>query len=96
MADPAAQARNVAIKIVARDLGIALEEAQRWCDAWERFAERRGVPRGPYFWDSGRGWIDAHRSFEDTKQLQSRSVTSQSRPHMVPPIASTRRIDLVR
>jgi hypothetical protein len=50
---------------------MELQEAERWCDAWERFAERQRVPSGPYFWDSGRGWIDAQRGFE----LADRSST---------------------
>jgi hypothetical protein len=96
MADPTAQARKSAIKIIARDLRIALDEAQGWCEAWERFAEQRGVPRGRFFWDAGRGWIDAQRSFDNAKRLPKHSVMPQSRPRVGPPIASARRIDLVR
>ena len=55
-------ARNAAIRRLARDLRVDLEKAERWCDAWERFAERHGVAWTPYFWDSARGWIDAQRS----------------------------------
>jgi hypothetical protein len=56
--------RHSPVRTIARDLRIDLEEAQRWCEAWERFAKRQGVVRGPYYWDSARGWIDAQRSFE--------------------------------
>jgi hypothetical protein len=32
-----------------------------WCDAWEEHAARSGISSAaPYFWDSARGWIDAH------------------------------------
>jgi len=65
------QDRHTAVRRIARELRMELEEAERWCDAWERFAERQGVPPGPYFWDSGRGWIDAQRGFE----LADRSST---------------------
>ena len=66
------QARFVAIRSIARELGIDLEEAQRWCDAWERFAERQGAAPGRYFWDSARGWIDAQRSFEQQYRVSKR------------------------
>lgn len=46
------------------DSGMAIETAERWCAAWEAEAERQGVRRtSPYFWDAGRGWIDAQRTF---------------------------------
>jgi hypothetical protein len=32
--------------------------AERWCEAWEGEAERRGWPRSGQFWDEGRLWID--------------------------------------
>lgn len=67
------EARSAAIRSLARELGIDLEEAQRWCEAWERFAKRAGVATGlPYYWDSARGWIDAHRSFEQPYRLSKR------------------------
>ena len=64
MRDQTTQAHLAAAKSIASDLHIDLAEAQRWCDAWDRFAKRHQVARGQYFWDSGRGWIDAQRSFE--------------------------------
>ena len=80
MADSTEQARRTAIGIIARDLRIDLEEAQRWCDAWERFARRGGVPRGRYFWDSGRGWIDAQRSFEKANRSPDGRIDHASVP----------------
>ena len=39
--------------------GISADLAERWCDAWEREAERRAWPRTGEFWETGRLWIDA-------------------------------------
>jgi hypothetical protein len=34
-----------------------------WCAAWEAEAERTGLRAdGQYFWDAGRGWIDAQQA----------------------------------
>jgi hypothetical protein len=39
---------------------MSLEAAIGWCDAWEEHAARSGMSsKGPYFWDSALGWIDA-------------------------------------
>jgi len=89
MADNIERARNTAVRSIARDLAIDREEAERWCDAWERFAQRQGVPRSAYFWDSARGWIDAQRSL-------GKAVPSAVRPPpsaLEPPVATTRRVD---
>jgi hypothetical protein len=56
------QARDAAIRSLARDLTIDLQEAERWCAAWERFVRRQGGARSDYFWEAGRGWIDAQRA----------------------------------
>jgi len=44
--------------------GLSAEEAGSWCDTWEAEANRHEL-RGDSqdFWDAGRGWIDAQRSF---------------------------------
>ena len=55
-------AREAAIQGLARDLGVSFQKAERWCDAWERFATRHGIAWDQYFWDAARGWIDAQRS----------------------------------
>ena len=62
--DAIEKTRKAAIESLARDLRVDLEKAERWCDAWVRFAKRYGVAWNPYFWDSARGWIDAQRSTE--------------------------------
>jgi hypothetical protein len=44
--------------------GLSAEEATYWCAAWEAEAKRQNLrPDSQYFWDAGRGWIDAQRSF---------------------------------
>jgi hypothetical protein len=44
--------------------GLALVEAEGWCDAWERYAAAEGVLSSrDFFWDAGKGWIDAQRTF---------------------------------
>jgi hypothetical protein len=62
LADTIDPAREAAIGSLARDLGIDRDEAERWCDAWQQFARDHGGARSPYFWDAGRGWIDAQRA----------------------------------
>ena len=55
-------ARRFAVRnrLVA-ELGMELEQAEGWCEAWEAEATRQGLVRGrEYYWDAGRGWIDAH------------------------------------
>ena len=39
--------------------GLSADLAERWCDAWEREADRRGWPVSGEFWETGRLWIDA-------------------------------------
>ena len=39
--------------------GQSPEQAERWCEAWEREAELRGWQRSADFWEHGRLWIDA-------------------------------------
>jgi hypothetical protein len=48
------------------DGGVSLAEAERWCAIWEAEAARQGVVRGPYYWDAGRGWIDAQLALRNT------------------------------
>jgi hypothetical protein len=62
VADITEQAREAAIRGLTRDLEIDRDEAERWCAAWQEFARRNSVARGLYFWDAGRGWIDAQRA----------------------------------
>jgi len=86
------QARDAAIRSLARDLTIDLQEAERWCSAWERFVRRHGGARGNYFWEAGRGWIDAQRAMglapPSTEAPPARVPTRSSTS-----IAQVRRID---
>ena len=54
-------ARRMAVRSRLAGEGIALELAERWCDAWE--AERQGLERGsPDFWRHGTKWVASERS----------------------------------
>jgi hypothetical protein len=57
------QARRAGCRKALTDYGVDLDQAERWCATWEAEAARQGVARGPYYWDAGRGWIDAQRAF---------------------------------
>ena len=57
------QARRAGCRHALTDYGVDLDQAERWCASWEAEAARQGVVRGPYYWDAGRGWIDAQRAF---------------------------------
>ena len=56
------QARRDAVRNTLADTGMPLEKAERWCDAWEAEAERRGLPRGRDYWIVGAAWIEAERA----------------------------------
>lgn len=56
------QARRVAIRNTLVSTGMDVDLSERWCNAWEAEAMRHGLLRdSAYFWDAGRGWIDAQR-----------------------------------
>lgn len=93
MADAIEDARSAAIRSIARDLRVDGEEAQRWGDAWERFAVRHSVVPGSYFWDSARGWIDAQRSFKEAHLASERPPAPISRAPHEPPVAAARKAD---
>ena len=42
--------------------GQSLEQAEQWCEAWEREAELRGWQKTAEYWDHGRLWIDSQIS----------------------------------
>jgi hypothetical protein len=61
--DHARFARNAARRDLVRS-GVPEEQAEDWCSAWEQEATRNRIRSDSrYFWDAGRGWIDAQRSF---------------------------------
>jgi hypothetical protein len=42
---------------------MALQLAERWCDAWELEADRQGLERlSPDYWRTGSTWIAKQRS----------------------------------
>jgi hypothetical protein len=90
LSDTIDQARDAAIRSLARDLRIEPDDAERWCAAWEQFARRYGGARSPYFWDAARGWIDAQRAMgtvlSSARRLPAR-MSSRSR------VATARRVD---
>jgi len=55
-------ARRAAIRNGLTDTGMALDLAERWCDAWEAEAERQSLERTPDYWRQGRAWIEAERA----------------------------------
>ena len=48
--------------------GMSAVRSAMWCAAWETEAERQNIRRdSKYFWDAGRGWIDAQRAFRKNR-----------------------------
>jgi hypothetical protein len=48
--------------------GLTAEESAYWCATWEAEAARQQIPEDrPYFWDAGRGWIDAQRAIRKVR-----------------------------
>jgi len=41
---------------------MSLEEAERWCDAWELKAAGRGLPKDRDYWQVGKDWIAEERA----------------------------------
>lgn len=63
-ADPARihAARRAAVRNGLMDYGMSLEDAERWCDAWEIEAASQGLARDGDYWDAGKAWIAAERA----------------------------------
>ena len=47
-----------AIRNTLAGTGMAIETAERWCDAWEVEAEQRELPRDRDYWSVGADWIE--------------------------------------
>jgi len=56
------QARRAACRDTLTDGGVALDHAERWCDAWELEAALHGIGRSAEYWQDGKRWIDAQRA----------------------------------
>jgi hypothetical protein len=48
--------RRIRNDLIAR--GIDIDDAARWCAAWEAEASRQGIPCGAHYWDHAMRWID--------------------------------------
>ena len=60
-----ALANRVATRRALITSGMSAETSAMWCAAWEAEAERQRIrPDSKYFWDAGRGWIDAQWAFQ--------------------------------
>jgi hypothetical protein len=55
------QARRDAVRNTLTGTGLTLETAERWCDAWEAEAERRGLSKDRDYWAVGASWIETER-----------------------------------
>jgi len=56
------QARRAATRNGLTDHGMPLEEAERWCDAWEAESERLDLPKDKNYWTVGSAWIAEERA----------------------------------
>ena len=56
------QARRAAVRNGLTDYGGSLEDAERWCDAWEIEAAVRELPRDGNYWTVGSAWIAEQRA----------------------------------
>ena len=56
------QARRDAVRNTLAGTGMGVEAAERWCDAWEAEADRRGLARDRDYWSVGSDWIEAERA----------------------------------
>jgi hypothetical protein len=63
------EARRVDCRDALVDGGVSPDQAERWCATWEAEAARQGVIRNLYYWDAGRGWIDAQRALRELRWL---------------------------
>ncbi len=63
------EARRADCRAALVDGGVSPDQAERWCATWEAEATRQGVIRNLYYWDAGRGWIDAQRALRELRWL---------------------------
>ena len=65
------QARRAAVRNGLTDFGMPLEEAERWCDAWELEAATREIPTTGDFWTVGDAWIAEEWATQAKERLRS-------------------------
>jgi hypothetical protein len=56
------QARRAAIRNGLTDYGMSLEDAERWCDAWEIEAASQQLLRDANYWQLGAMWVAEERA----------------------------------
>jgi hypothetical protein len=56
------QAWRTAVRNTLTSQGIPLEDAERWCTAWEVEAAMRELPRDSDYWTVGSAWIAEQRA----------------------------------
>jgi hypothetical protein len=56
------QARRAATRNGLTDYGMPLEDAERWCDAWEIQAAILELPHDQNYWTVGSAWIAEQRA----------------------------------
>jgi hypothetical protein len=56
------QARRAAIRNTLTGSRMSLEDAERWCHAWEVEAAGPGLARDGDYWTAGAEWFAAERS----------------------------------
>jgi len=56
------QARRIAVRNSLTDYGMSVEDAERWCAAWEIEAASRQLPRDRDYWQTGAMWIADERA----------------------------------
>jgi hypothetical protein len=56
------EARRAAVRNGLTDYGMSVEDAERWCDAWEIEAASRDLPRDGAYWRTGAEWIAGERA----------------------------------
>jgi hypothetical protein len=56
------QARRAALRNNLTGTGMSVENAERWCDAWEIEAAGLGLPRDAAYWRAGAEWVAAERA----------------------------------
>lgn len=56
------QAPRIAVRNSLTDYSMSLQDAERWCDAWEDEASIRKLPCDANYWTVGDAWIAEQRA----------------------------------
>jgi hypothetical protein len=66
------QARRIAARNGLTDFGMSLEDAERWCDAWEIEATVRALRKDRDYWTVGSAWIAEQRAMRRPYSVKRR------------------------